>query len=140
MLKALSPEKVRFVALLAKAARAERDSFLGRVENDLAGPGPARGEHDPTAELGFEPVPAGSPQIAALAEAVAGLTAEARSELFTLMRAGQGDLAVQEFYRGVREAAALGDETVTASLVEDADLHDHLMKGLYEAKLVSPQT
>ena len=134
----MNPEQVRFVALLAKTARAQRDSFLGRVENDLAGPKPARGEHNPTAELGFEPVPAGSPQITALAEAVAGLTPEARSELFALMRVGQGDLAVQKFYRGIHEAATLGDETVTGSLMEDADLHDHVMKGLYEAKLGSP--
>jgi len=138
MLKALNPEQVRFVALLAKAARAERDSFLGNVEDELVESKPARGEHDPTAELGFEPVPAELPQIAALREAVAGLTAEARSELFTLMRVGQGDLAAQKFFRGTREAEALGDETITATLMEDAGLHDHLMKGLYEAKLVSP--
>ncbi|MGA7325521.1 MAG: DUF3775 domain-containing protein [Rhodomicrobium sp.] len=131
-------EQVRFIALLANTARAQRDSFLGRVENDLAETKPARGEHNPTAELGFEPVPAGSPQITALAEAIGGLTPEARSELFTLMRIGQGDLAVQKLYRGAREAEALGDETVRATLLEDADLHDHLMKGLFEAKLASP--
>ena len=92
----------------------------------------ARGEHNPTAALGFAPVPADSLQ---LREAIVGLTPEGRSELFALMRVGQGDLAVQEFHRGISEAATLGDETVTASLMEDADLHDHLMKGLYEAKL-----
>jgi len=140
MLKALNPEQVRIIALLAKTARQQRDSFLGNVEDDLVESKPARGEHDPTAELGFEPVPADLPQITALREAIAGLTPAARSELFTLMRVGQGDLAVQKFYRGTGEAAALGDETVSASLMEDADLHDHLMKGLYEAKLVSPQT
>ena len=138
MLKALNPEQVRFVALLAKAARLQRDSFLGKVEDGLVESKPARGEHDPTAELGFDPVPAGSPQIAALREAIAGLTAAGRSELFALMRIGQGDLAVQKFYRGTGEAATLGDETVTASLIENPDLHDHLMKALYEAKLVSP--
>jgi hypothetical protein len=31
----------------------------------------------------------------------------------------------------------LGDETVTAAIIEDPDLHDHLTKGLYEAKLSS---
>ncbi|MGO9172099.1 MAG: DUF3775 domain-containing protein [Rhodomicrobium sp.] len=138
MLKALTPEQVRFVAVLAKTARAQRDSFLGKVEDGLVDSKPARGEHDPTAELGFDPVTEGSPQIAALREAIAGLKAEGRSELFALMRIGQGDLAVQEFCRGTGEAATLGDETVTASLIEDPDLHDHLMKALYEAKLVSP--
>ncbi len=138
MLKASNPEQVRFVALLAKTARQQRDSFLGNVaENDLAESKAARGEHNPTAELGFAPVPAESLQITALREAIAGLTPAARFELFALMRIGQGDLAVKKFYRGISEAATLGDETVTASLMEDPDLHDHLMKGLYEAKLVS---
>jgi hypothetical protein len=51
------------------------------------------------------------------------------------MRVGQGDLAAQKWQRGIVDAAGLGDETVTAALIEDPDLHDHLLKGLYEAKL-----
>ena len=31
--------------------------------------------------------------------------------------------------------AVLGEDTITTAIVEDADLHDHLAKGLYEAKL-----
>ena len=136
MLKALNPDKARFIALLAKTARHQRDAFLGNIdEDDLAEAKAARGEHNPTAALGFEPVPPDSLQIAALHDAIGGLAPEGRSELFALMRVGQGDLAVQEFHRGISEAGTLGDETVTASLMEDADLHDHLMKGLYEAKL-----
>jgi hypothetical protein len=139
MLKTLNVEQVRFIALLAKTARQQRDSVLGNVaEDELAETKAARGEHNPTAELGFEPVPEESAQIAALREAIAELPPAAHSELFSLMRIGQGDLSAQTFYRGISEAATLGDETVTALLMEDADLHDHLMKGLYEAKLVSP--
>jgi len=138
MVKALTTEQVRFVALLAKTARAERDSFLGKVEDEMAESKSAHGEHDPTVELGFDTVPPGTPQISALREAITGLTAAGRTELFTLMRIGQGDLAVQAFYRGAAEAARLGDATITALLIEDPDLHDHLMKALYEAKLVSP--
>ena len=136
MLKVLNPDKVRFVALLANTARSQRDAFIGSVaEDDLAEAKAARGEHNPTAALGFEPVNPDSLQIAALRDAIGGLEPEGRSELFALMRVGQGDLSVQGFHRGISEAGTLGDETVTASLMEDADLHDHLMKGLYEAKL-----
>jgi hypothetical protein len=135
MLKALTTEKVRFIALLAKAARQERDAFLGNVEDELGGSTPSRGEHNPTAELGFEPGPTDSAQISELREAIADLPSAARSELLALMRIGQGDLAVQSFYRGLNEAASLQDEALTALLVEDPDLHDHLMKSLYEAKL-----
>lgn len=138
MLKALNPDQAHFVALLAKTARTQRDLFLGNVrEGDLAESKAARGEHNPTAALGFAPVPAEASQITALREAIAGLSPAERSELYTLMRIGQGDLGAKKWHRGIAEAELLGDDTVTASLVEDADLHDHLVKGLYEAKLAS---
>jgi hypothetical protein len=35
----------------------------------------------------------------------------------------------------VTEAVSLGDEAATAALLDDPDLHDHLLKGLYELKL-----
>jgi hypothetical protein len=68
MLKDLTVDQARFVALLAKAARAQRDAFLGNVaEDDLAKElKPARGEHNPTAALGFEPLPPSALQTAAL--------------------------------------------------------------------------
>ena len=74
----------------------------------------ARVEHNPTAALGFEPVPSDSLQIASLRDAPGGLEPEGRSELFALMCVGQGDLAVQEFHRGsVRQ---IGLETKSLQL------------------------
>jgi hypothetical protein len=61
----------------------------------------------------------------------------ARAELYTLMRIGQRDIAAKKWRRGLREAALLGDEKITATMLEDSDLHDHLMKGLYETDQVS---
>ena len=140
MLKALNTDQVRFIALLAKAGRIARDELLGNVGEDqleLAELKPARGEHNPTAALGFAPLAPDAPQIAALRDALASLTPAGRSELYALMRVGQNQLAVGKWYRGLREAERLGDETITASLLEDVDLHDHLMKGLYEGRLSS---
>ena len=138
MLKELNRNQAQFVAVLAKAARAQRDAFIARVpENDLAEIKPARGEHNPTGALGFTAFPADASQVVALREAIETLSPAGRSELYALMRIGQGDLAAQKWHRGLVEAATLGDEAVTAALIEDADLHDHLMKGLYEAKLAS---
>lgn len=138
MLTALNVDQARFVALIAKAAREQRDELLGSVaEADLAPIKPARGEHNPTAGLGFEPLRAGSSQSEALREAVATLSAQGRCELYTLMRIGQGDLAANKWHRGLTEASLLGDETVAAAITEDADLHEHIMKGLYEAELAS---
>jgi hypothetical protein len=138
MLKDLNRDQAEFVAVLAKAVRAQRDSSITEVrEADLAEPKPARGEHNPTAQLGFVALPEDAQQLTMLREAVDSLTPAGRSELYALMRLGQGDLAVKKWHRGLTEASTLGDDTVTAALLEDPDLHDHLMKGLYEAKLAT---
>lgn len=138
MLKTLNVDQARFVAILARTARMQRDSLLGNVpEDDLGGSQPGRGEHNPTAELGFEPLPPHASQTAALREAIATLSQAARQELYTLMRIGQGDLAATTWHLGLTEAERLGEETITAAIVEDPDLHDHIMKGLYETKLAS---
>ncbi len=136
MLKELSVARVRFIGHLVNAARTQRDSILGNVaEANLGGVIPGRGEHNPTAEFGFEPLAAGSSQTEALREAVASLSPLARQELYALMRIGQGDLGAKQWHRGLVEAEALGDETVFAAIMENADLHDQLAKGLYETKL-----
>lgn len=108
------------------------------TEEDLAKEmTPARGDYNPTAGLAFEPIPPPAPQTEALREAVATLSPMARSELYALMRIGQGDLAAKKWHRGLTEANLLGDQTISAAIVEDPDLHDHIMKGLYETKLTS---
>jgi len=136
MLRTLNADQARFVAFLAKAARAQRDDLLGNTsESELAPLSAARGEHNPTALLGLEPLRPGASQTEALRDAVGSLSSEARSELYALMRIGQGDLAANKWHRGLSEANLLGDETITASILDDVDLHDHIMKGLYEADL-----
>ena len=136
MLSDLNVDQARFIAFLARTARTQRDAVLGHVpERDLGGETPGRGEHNPTAELGFEPLAAEAPQTAALRDAIASLSATARQELYALMRVGQGHLAVKKWHRGLTEAEALGEAAVTAAIIDDADLHDHLTKALYEAKL-----
>lgn len=136
MLKTLTVAQANFIALLARTARAQRDAELRHVpETDLADTKGARGEHNPTRELGFEPAGTDDLQLQALHDAVAELAPEARAELWILMRIGQGDLAAEKWHHGVVDAARLGDAVVTAALVEDADLHAHLAKGLYQAGL-----
>lgn len=138
MLNELNRDQAQFVATLAKAARLQRDlSIAGVPEADLAETKPARGEHNPTADLGLSALPEEASQLTMLREAVDGLTPAGRSELYTLMRVGQGQLAAKKWSRGLAEAQMLGEDTVTAALIENPDLHDHLMKGLYEANLAS---
>ena len=114
----------------------QRDAILGNVAAaDLGDVTPGRGEHNRTAELGLETLAAEASPVAALREAITSLSPTARQELYTLMRVGQGHLAAKKWYRGLSEAEALGENTVTATMIEDADLHDHLTKGLYKLKL-----
>lgn len=133
MLKQLTADQAHQIAALAKAARQARDAMLDNVpEEDLGGPPVARGEHNPTANLGFDPLPADDPSRVALRQAVSALSPEARSELYVLMRMGQGDFAILDWDRALSEAGLLGDETVTGAIVEEADLHNRITKGLYE--------
>ncbi len=138
MLKELNADQARFVAILAKAARTQRDELLREVpEKELVDVNPARGEHNPTVMLAFDPLRSDAPQTAALREAIASLSSDALAELYNLMRIGQGHLAAKKWHRGITEANLLGTETISAALLEDVDLHDHLLKGLYESDLAS---
>ena len=139
MLKDLHVDQARFIALLANTARMKRDALLGNVaEDDLDGPMPGRGEHNPTAELGVEPLPAdASKPAAALREAIGSLPGPARRELYALMRIGQGHFAAKQWQHGLSEAEMLGDNAITAAMIDDPDLHDHVGKGLYAVKLAA---
>ena len=133
MLQELSADQARQIADLAKTARAARDVILDNVpEEDLGVPKSARGEHNPAGTLGFDPLPLDDPALIELRAAVCALVPAARAELFVLMRMGQGDFAICDWDRGLSEAALLGDDTILAALTEDADLHEHLSKALYE--------
>jgi Protein of unknown function (DUF3775) len=138
MLKELNRDQAQFVATLARAARAQRDSSIAGVpEADLTETKPARGEHNPTADLGFVGLPEDASQLAMLREAIGELSPAGRSELYVLMRVGQGQIAAKKWNRGLAEAGALGDDAITAALMDDPDLHNLLMKGLYETKQAS---
>ena len=102
MLRTLNKDQAHFVALLAKVARMQRDKLLGNVSNeDLGGTKSSRGEHNPTALLGFEPLPPDAEQLTAMREAISSLTPDGRAELHALMRVGQGDLVAQSNVRSM---------------------------------------
>jgi hypothetical protein len=133
MLKKLTADQAHQIAALAKAARQARDTILDNVpDEDFGVPPVARGEHNPTASLGFDPLPADDPTRVALRQAVSSLSSESRSELYVLMRMGQGAFAILDWDRALSEAALLGDETVTGAILEEPDLHNRITKGLYE--------
>ncbi|HXQ15129.1 MAG TPA: DUF3775 domain-containing protein [Caulobacteraceae bacterium] len=133
MLGQLTSVEVRRISQLAGAARNARDAMLHGVSGEAVNePHPAKGEHDRIGAGGFDILPADDRAVAALRGAISGLRPAARSELFALMRIGQGDLAKADFQRGLAEAARLGDESIAGILADDIDLQSHLDRGLYE--------
>ena len=135
MLEKLTSRQMRRIAQLARVARDARDAVLQGLSNEtVSEPHPAKGEHDRMGEGGFDVLPADDRAVTALRGAISGLRPDARSELFALMRIGQGELAAGDWQRGLSEAATLGDESIGGILADDIDLQSHLDRGLYELK------
>jgi hypothetical protein len=133
MLEKINVAEVKHIAEMAKAARGARDQMLDKVrDEDLGEPKPARGEHNPAAGLGLDPLPQDHPVRAALREAITSLSSSARSELRALLSIGQGDYAAKDWEQAVADASMVRDEITIGIMMDEADLHQRLMKGLYE--------
>ena len=135
MLERVTVEDVKRISELAKAARDVRDEILRPVrEQDLGQPKPARGKHDPAAALGLDPVPFDHPTRKVLREAIDALSTAARRELLALVWIGRGDYGPAELDKAFADTALITDLSVDR-FTSEADLHDLLMKSLYELKL-----
>jgi hypothetical protein len=125
--------EARRIAELAGAARTARDRVLASVrEAELGEPTPARGEHHAAGALGFRGMPSVEPARRAAFEAIVQLPTEIRRKLWAVMRTGGGDYARRDWDLATASANDLSDETVIRDLADDVDLHDKLMKGLFE--------
>src|SRR6516225_10112437 len=103
-------------------------------EQELGQPKPARGVHNPAAALGLDPVTVDHPTRKALGQAIEGLSIDARRELLALIWIGQGDYGAAELDRAFANTASTTDLSVDR-FTSEAELHDVLMKSLYELKL-----
>jgi len=132
MLRHLTANQIKEIARLARDARAARDRILSEVtEAELNQPKSARGQHNPAAALGFRPLAPEHRARAALERAISKLSAEAATELRALMWIGRGDYGAKDLDKATAASTA-APEPVLASLLDRADLHDLLMKALYE--------
>jgi hypothetical protein len=137
MLKNVTSKQVQVIAQLARATRETRDVLLRGAPDEAVGePHPVKGESDRMGAGGFDVLPADDPAATALRHAIDDLRPDARSELFAVMRIGQGDLAAGDWERAVSEAEVLGDTSIAEILADDIDLQSHLSKGLYELRSV----
>jgi hypothetical protein len=125
--------EARRVAELGAVARDARDRSLTPVpEAELGEPPPARGEHHAAGTLGFAGVPEDEPAHLALRQAIEGLPSDIRCKLWPVMRTGCGDYARGDWDQAMAAADNVPDASIVADLAEEVDLHDKLMKGLYE--------
>lgn len=133
MLHEIEILEARRVAELAAAARCARDQALTPVpEAELGEPQPARGDHHPAGSLSFGALPEDAPTRRALREAIDGLPADIRRKLWAIMRTGCGDYARGNWDEALALAETMSDDRTIDDLAEEVDLHDRLMKGLYE--------
>lgn len=132
MLQALASNEVKALAAKARAVREARDRALSGIRDaTFAEPRPARGVHNPAAELGLDILPRDEPSRLALENALAALPPSARRELWALVLVGRGDCAANNWERAMAEASRLPDVGAD-QLMEVADLHDYLLKAIYE--------
>lgn len=132
MLQILTTTEANHIADLANVARRARDKGLSLFsERRLGEPEPVRGEHNPSAAIGLEPLPPNHPARAALRNAIAGLPEEARWELQALVRIGRGEYGSKGWGEAVTAASTSAEASVEA-LVDNPDLHDLVKRGLYD--------
>ena len=77
----------------------------------------------------------GERQDAALEQAIARITPEARRELRAVVMIGRGDFAAAQWEQAVVQAQALSDASEIRALAEESALAAYLSKGLYQLGL-----
>lgn len=133
--------EARRIAELAAAAREARDQALTPVpEAELGEPRPARGEHHPAGALSFGALPDDAPTRRALREAIEGLPPDIRRKLWVVMRTGCGDYARRDWDEALALTDTMSEESIVSDLADEVDLHDRLLKGLYEIGAAEPWT
>lgn len=132
MLERLAVEQLRALAGKAGAVREVRDRTLSGIRDEaFIEEQPARGEHNPTADLGLDVVPEGNPARTALEEALSALPPAVLHELWSVVLIGRGDYGVKDWERAMAEATRLTD--IGPDLFMGvADLHEYLMKAVSE--------
>jgi hypothetical protein len=138
MLHEIEILEVRRIAELAAAARDARDQALAPVpEAELGEPQPARGQHHPAGALSFGALPKDAPAHRALRQAIEDLP-DIRRKLWAVMRIGSSDYARDDWAKALAAAANVSEANVVDDLAKEVDLHDRLMKGLYEIGAAEP--
>ncbi len=138
MLKQISVDTVKQAADLAHEAVADRQRFLAGMRNiDLEEQRSERGSRNPTDLDALSILSSdASGALDQLRRMLEELTPEQRVELRAVMIVGRGDFAGNQWDRALDEAGRAPDASHYTDIAERVDLHDYLMKGLYELNLL----
>ncbi len=141
MLKQISVDTVKQAADLASEAMADRRRFLGGMRNiDLGNQVAERGSRNPTDLDALSILSDGaSAALDQLRRMLDGLSPEQRVELRAIMMVGRGDFAGNQWDRALDQAGRPPHEAHYDDIAERVDLHDDLMKGLYELNLLAKE-
>jgi len=132
MLEGLALVQVRALADKAQAVRGAAERLLHGVRDAEVGePKPARRRPDQGPAIRLDLLAESDPHRRAFVESLSALPPLARRELWALVLIGRGDYGLGEWEQAMSEANRLSD--IDASFfIEQPDLHEHLMKGVYE--------
>ena len=128
----------RIAELALKAGEAQDRAFVNAAGLELDEPHPPQGEGRPVNDLGLAALPDDEPAVRALREAIDGAPDEFKRKLWAVSRIGSGDYAADQWDHAIADAALLPRSAFISELADEADLHDRLMKGLYELGIAEP--
>jgi hypothetical protein len=133
MLNDTEAREIRRIAELAlKAGEAHDRAFVNAAQLELDEPHPPQAEARPVNDLGLAALPDDEPAVRALRDAIEAASDEFRRKLWAVSRIGSGDYAAGQWDQAIEDAALLPHSAFISELADEADLHDRLMKGLYE--------
>jgi len=137
MLERIATVKIRVLAAKARAARDARDRMLTHIDDRaFHEPTSEREVRDPAADTGVDLRPESGPDRMALAEELSTLPVPALRELWALVLIGRGDYGLRDWGRAMAEANRLLEIDATL-FMEQPDLHEHLMRAVYELERTS---
>ena len=127
---------IRRIAQLAlKAGAAQDRAFVNAAVLELDEPHPPQAEGRPVNDLGLAALPDDEPTVRALREAIEAASDDLKRKLWAVSRIGSGDYAANQWEQAIADADHLTHSAFISELADEADLHDRLMKGLYELAL-----
>ena len=125
--------EVRRIAELAQAAGEAQDrAFVNAAVLELDEPHPPQAEGRRVNDLGLAALPDDEPRVRAMRNAIEGASDELKRKLWAVSRIGSGDYAAGQWDQAIADVALLPHSAFISELADEADLHDRLMKGLYE--------